>query len=457
MGGMVVAIKQQVTQLLDDAVQALQQLCRQPSVSAQRQGIGETVVLVERMCREAGGRVRVLDVGTSPILHVEFDPAPAAPGQHRTLLFYNHYDVQPPEPLDEWTVPPFGAVIQDGKLYARGAADNKGDLVARLWAIRLLQQQGGLPCRVKFMIEGEEETGSFGIAPLMERYGDLFKADACIWEFGDVDEMGRPNIYGGVKGMAYLQLRCKGADVDMHSSLGAVVDNAAWRLVLALATLRAQSGDILVPGFMDGVPLPEAQARAQAARIPFDASATRRLYGLSRPLLSHGEALQPTQALCFAPTCTICGIESGYSGAGAKTVLPKMATAKVDFRLVPGQEPQRVLELVRRHLTRSGFPDVEVAMLSAEHAYRTNADDPFVAMVLQAATEVWGHAPIYHPSSAGTGPMYPIAHRLGLPIVSTGSGYAGSRVHAPDENIRIADFAQGIATAAEIIQRFALM
>jgi acetylornithine deacetylase/succinyl-diaminopimelate desuccinylase-like protein len=448
-------LRTQVAQLLPDAIAALQQLCRQPSISAQGVGMHETVALVTAMCRAAGGRVTALHVGTYPILHVEFDPAPGAPGAHRTLLFYNHYDVQPPEPLEEWTMEPFGAVVRDGKLYARGAADNKGDLVARLWAIRLLQQNGGLPCRVKFLIEGEEETGSYGIVPCMERYGDRFAADACIWEFGDVDEAGRPNIYGGVKGMAYLELTCKGADVDMHSSLGAVVDNAAWRLVHALATLRSPSGEITVPGFMDGVPLPEPAARAQAARIPFDAGATRRLYGLTRPLLNTGEAAQPVQALCFAPTCTICGLTAGYGGPGAKTVLPRQAAAKVDFRLVPGQDPQRVLAQVQRHLLRSGFPDVNVELISAEHAYRTDASHPFVRLVLEAVADVWGQTPIYHPSSAGTGPMYPIGNRLRLPIVSTGSGYAGSRVHAPDENIRIEDFARGIEAAAEIMLRFA--
>jgi len=441
---------QAVARTMDRAVADLQRLCRQPSVSAQGLGIAETVALVHTMVEAAGGRVRVLtDCGGYPVIYAEFDAAPG--GSDRTLLYYNHYDVQPPEPIAEWTSPPFAAAIEDGKLIARGAADNKGELVVRLTAIRLLRENGGLPCRVKFLIEGEEEVGSPSIPKLMDRYASLFAANACIWEFGDVDARRRPQIYAGVKGMVYLQLWSRTANVDLHSSMGAVVESPAWRLVQALATLKDPSGRILVDGFYDGVRPPTGASRRLAAQVPFEADGLRTRLGLTRPFLTE----DPAQALCFEPTCTICGLESGYTGAGSKTVLPKEAQAKVDCRLVPGQDPQDIFHKIRRHLDHAGYRDITLELLSEAFAYITDAEDPFVTLVRETAREAWGADPVVHPSSAGTGPMYPIGRALGLPIVSTGSGWDGSRAHAPDESIRVADLESGILHQVLLLQRFA--
>ena len=183
-------------------------------------------------------------------------------------MFYNHYDVQPPEPLEEWDTEPFEPTIIDGKLFARGASDNKGDLMARLTAIKLLQNQdGGLPCNVKFLIEGEEEIGSPNLAPYLEKYQELFQADACIWEFGGKDEKERISMVAGIKGMAYLELTCVGADIDMHSSVGAYVDNAAWRLVQALATMKNEQNDILVEGFYDGIIEPTEEEKKKTKKL----------------------------------------------------------------------------------------------------------------------------------------------------------------------------------------------
>ena len=447
-------LSQAVARSMERAVADLQRLCRQPSVSAQGLGITETVALVREMVAQSGGRVRVLtDCGGHPVIYAEFDAAPG--GSDRTLLYYDHYDVQPPEPVDQWTSPPFAAQIRDGKLFARGAVDNKGELAVRLTAIRLLRENGGLPCRVKFMIEGEEEVGSPSIGKLMDRYASLFAADACIWEFGDVDARGRPQIYGGVKGMAYLQLWSRVAKVDMHSAMGAVVESAAWRVVQALAALKDPSGRIRIDGFYDGVQRPNMAARLLAAQVPFEGESMRNRLGLTRPFLTDTLEQDPTQALCFEPTCTICGLEAGYSGSGSKTVLPRQAQAKVDCRLVPGQEPADIFHKVRRHLDQAGYQDIELELLSEARAYMTDADDPFVALVRETAREAWGADPVFHPSSAGTGPMYPIGTALQLPIISTGSGWYGGRAHAPDESIRIADLEKGILHQVMLLQRFA--
>lgn len=438
----------------DRALGELQRLVRQPSVAAQGVGIPETVRLVTELVEASGGTVRVLTEGVpgNPVIYAEFDGE-----SDKTLLFYNHYDVQPAEPLDEWTTPPFGGEVKDGHIYGRGTSDNKGEIAARLAAIRAVRAVNGgkLPCKVKFMIEGEEEIGSPALYPALDRYADLFKADACIWEFGDVDRAGRPQLYGGVKGMAYMQVWVKHAEVDMHSSLAAVVDNPAWRLNWALSSIKAPDGKVLVEGFYDGITDPTETQRAVAAQIPFSAEGLKQVYGIHRPLLTEQFGLEPIDALVFRPTCTICGLESGYTGAGSKTVLPKQAQAKIDCRLVPGQDPQAILAGFRRHLAERGFTDVELELLSGQKAFWTDPSHPFVDLVIRTARDAWGAEPVYNLSSAGTGPMYPFGTLLNVPVVSTGSGFYGSRAHAPNESIRLADFAKGILHMALLLDQFA--
>lgn len=435
------------------AVAELQRLVGQPSVAAQGLGIPETVALVQELVAAAGGTVQVLTEGVpgNPVIYAEFTG-----DSDRTLLFYNHYDVQPPEPLGEWTAAPFGGEVRDGNLYGRGAADNKGEIAVRLAAIRAVRAAHGgrLPCRVKFLIEGEEEIGSPALYPALQRYAGLFAADACIWEFGDVDRQGRPQLYGGVKGMAYLQLRVRHGAADLHSSLAAVVDNPAWRLTWALASCKAPDGQVLVTGFYDQMAPPTPAQRELAHRIPFDPGAIKSVYGLRRPLLTEQFGGSAVEALVFQPTCTICGLESGYTGAGSKTVLPRQAQAKIDCRLVPGQDPHDIAYKFRRHLDFQGFADVEVELLTGQRAYWTDPGHPFVDLVVRTAREAWGAEPIYHLSAAGTGPMYPFGHLLRVPIVSTGSGYFGSRAHAPDEHVRLADLERGILHMGILLDQF---
>ncbi|KUO96107.1 hypothetical protein ATW55_01320 [Ferroacidibacillus organovorans] len=432
----------------------LQRYCQQPSIAAQQVGIAETVRLVKEMAKQAGGEVSVFDdCGGNPVICAEFAAGPRG-NRDKTLLFYNHYDVQPPEPLDEWTYPPFGAEIHDGKVFARGAADNKGDLTVRLQAIIALRENGGLPCNVKFLIEGEEEIGSPSLPAYLEKYADQFKADACIWEFGGKNMDGQPQMVAGIKGMCYLQLWCHGADVDLHSSNGAIVDNAAWRLVQALASMKSVDHRILVDGFYEDVASLTPELVQYAEEQPFHAERMKEHLGLRRPLISGDE--NPNLHLWYAPTMTICGIESGYTGDGSKTVLPRRAQAKLDCRLVPNQDPDDILEKVRRHLHRHGFTDVEVSQVNGERAYRSEMNHPFVRMVKETAREAYGVEAVMAPTSAGTGPMYPFGEYLGhsLPIVSTGCGWWNSRAHAPDESIRIEDFEQAMLHMVLLLNRF---
>lgn len=448
-------LREAVAAEMPRAIEDLKVLCRQPSVAAQNLGIPETVELVRRLFTESGARVEALDnSGGNPILHVEFDSP-----SDRTLLFYDHYDVQPAEPLAEWETPPFEPVVRDGRLYARGVSDNKGDLVCRLAAVRALRRiHGHVPSRVKFLIEGEEEVGSPTFASSIVRYADRFQADACIWEFGGKDETERPMLYGGVKGICYLQLRVRTMDVDLHSSMAPLVTNPAWRLVWALASLKAPDGRVLVPGFYDGVDNPTPEDLAAIEHIPFDAAAFKGFHGI-RELRQERDGRRPREAelvrdFLFQPTCTIAGLEAGYTGPGSKTVLPREAQAKIDFRLVGRMDPMDVRDKVRRHLDSLGFTDIQLELLGPEHPYRTSLENPFVALVKQTAREAYGSEPIIYPLAAGSGPMYPVGNTLEVPIVSTGCSYWGSGAHAPNENIRLEDFEQGAYHMALLLERF---
>ncbi|WP_412733831.1 M20/M25/M40 family metallo-hydrolase [Heyndrickxia acidicola] len=434
---------------MDQAMSDLHQYLSLPTISAQAAAIPETVKLVEKMLQDTGGEARILDgLGGNPVVY-GFFPAGRDGNSNTTLLFYNHYDVQPPEPLDEWNTPPFHPTVANGHLYARGAADNKGDFIARLTAIKVLNTiEGGLPCNIKFLIEGEEEIGSPNLEPYLAKYKELFKADACIWEFGSKDEKNRVSMVAGVKGMAYLELTCTGADIDMHSSVGAYVDNAAWRLVQALASMKSKTNEILVEGFYDGVTEPTEEERKVVQGLPFDEEAVGQLYGLKRPLITKDTGKDPRIAMVFEPTMTICGLESGYSGPGAKTVLPKNAKAKLDCRLVPGQDPNHILERIQKHLIDNGFTDIKAEMINGQKAYRSDFNHPFVHHVLDTAVKVYKSDVILAPNAAGTGPMYIFGEKLNLPIVSTGIGWAGSKAHAPNESIRLKDFEQGVVHMA---------
>jgi acetylornithine deacetylase/succinyl-diaminopimelate desuccinylase-like protein len=434
----------------DDAIELLRTLVRQPSVAATGEGIAECAALVERVFEQAGARVEVRrEQDAAPIIIAEFDGA-----SDRSLLFYNHYDVQPADPVREWTSPPFEAAVRHGHLYGRGAADNKGDLVSRLAAVRSLRGRGRLPCRVKFVVEGEEEVGSIHFGQYVRRHASAMRADACIWEFGQRDLKERFQMVLGVKGICYLDLELRATERDLHSSMGAIVDGAGNQMAWALASLKdPRTGRILVDGFYDKVAAPTAAEVEATGRLPLDEAELKQRMGVTA-FIGGATGLDAHLQLMFQPTCTVCGIESGYTGMGSKTVLPRVARAKVDFRLVPDQDPDEIADLVRAHFARMGLK-VSTSLLGGERAYRTPMMDPFVHLVTDVAREATQREVTVHPTSAGTGPMYDLGHALRIPIVSIGGGYWGSASHAPNENIRLADFEETVYVMARLIDRFA--
>src|SRR3990172_5811626 len=357
------AIDKYITDHLDESIAELSRLCAQPSISAQGAGIKECAELVAEMLRRRGFRVEIIATQGHPVVYGEVEGA-----SDKTLLFYNHYDVQPPEPLELWESPPFEATRRNGKMFARGVSDDKGHFVSRMFALdALLAQEKELPCNIKFVVEGEEEIGSVHIPPFVEKHAAKLAADACIWEFGYVDHRDIPQQVLGMRGICYVQLDLELLTQDVHSGLGgSIFPNAAWRLVWALSTLKGPDERIRIPHHYDHVLPPTQRDRDLAATLPYEGDDYQERYGVKEFL--RGTKGNPELNLqeTLEPTCTICGLTAGYQGAGSKTVLPAKASAKVDFRLVPNQTPEEVLKNLRAHLDAEGFQDVQITHLGGE-------------------------------------------------------------------------------------------
>lgn len=437
----------------DEFIQDLQRLCRQPSISAQGVGLGECAALLVEQMREKGIPAHTEPVPGGPPLVVAEIPGESP----HTLLLYNHYDVQPTDPLDEWDSDPFGAEIRDGRLYARGAQDTKGNIMARVAAVQAwLRVRGRLPVGVKFLIEGEEEIGSPHLGDALRERPHLAKADACIWESGSKDHREIPNIYLGVKGICYVELEAEGARRDLHSSSGAIIPNPAWRLVWALGTLKGPDEIVRIPGFYDDVVPPTPAELAQVERIAAqrDDEAIRRDLGI--PAFINGlTGVELLGRNLYQPTCTVCGFSAGYQGPGSKTVLPRRASVKIDFRLVPNQRAEDILEKLRAHLQAEGFGDLTVRSYGLEEPWKTPFDSPIAEVVAETAEEVYCVAPLVLPTMAATGPMYVVCGQFGTPAVGTGVGHWGANTHGPNENVRLGDYIQGIKHMALIMERFA--
>ena len=441
-------IDQYIEQHRDESIAELSRLCAQPSISTQSVGIQECANLVAAMLRKRGFKAEIHPTALHPVVVAE-----ARGKLDKTLLFYNHYDVQPPEPLELWETPPFEPVIRDGKLYARGVADDKGHIMSRLAAIdAILSVDGTLPCTIKFVIEGEEEMGSPSLPHFVEAHARELSADACIWESGSVNFRGQPTMNLGMRGIFYVELSVECLSQDVHSGLGgSIMPNAAWRLVWALNTLKGPDEHILIPDWYADAKAPTERDMELLARQPDSAPDMIQRYGVKGFLKGMQPGVELRREAVFAPTCTICGITTGYQGKGTKTVLPARASAKVDFRIVPDQEPDDLMLKLRKHLDGQGFADVQVTVLSSERPGRTNPDHPFIKLVEATALEVYDEEMQLSPMIGGSGPNHAFLHYLGVPIGISGISYPGAQVHAPNENLRISDLLRGAKHTARYL------
>ena len=420
---------------MDDLISDLQNLIRQPSVSAKNEGIEECATLVQKLLQKAGVKSEILRLkkGIAPIVYGEIK---SKQNPTKTLMFYNHYDVQPAEPFDLWDDPPFSGTRKGNKIFGRGATDDKGELITRIKAVEsYLKSSDDVPCNIKFVIEGEEETGSAHIEEYLKKHKQKFSCDGVIWEFGYVDSKNRPIIGLGMKGLLFVELSIRESIRDAHSSLAVLIKNPAWRLIEAINTLRDSNGKILVKDWYKEVtPLSKNDLKI-IRNEPFDEQVFKKEFGV-KSFVGNKKGLDAKKALVGDATCNIAGFVSGYTGDGAKTVLPGESLVKIDFRLVPKMDPKKQVLRLKNHLKSKGFSDVKIKVFHGEAAARTNSSHPFVAQVKDAADKSFGES-ILNVSNAGTGPMHSFADVLKAPCISIGSTYMFSRIHSPNEFARV--------------------
>ena len=429
----------------------LQTLIRQPSVSARNQGIEQCATLVARMLKKSGIKSEILRLkGVAPLV---FGEVKSKKNPNRTILFYNHYDVQPAEPFELWDDPPFSGKIKGNKIFGRGSADDKGELITRIKAVEaFLKETGDVPCNVKFVVEGEEEIGSTHIEQYLKKFQTKFSCDGVIWEFGYVDAKSRPIIGLGMKGLLYVELTAQESIRDAHSSLAVIIKNPAWRLIEALNTIRDPNGKIVIKDWYKEVTPFNKTDLDLLASEPFDESGFKREYGISE-FVNKMKGLEVKKALAGNPTCNIAGMISGYTLQGAKTVLPSYASVKIDFRLVPKMIPKKQITRLKAHLKKYGYSDISVKIFHGEAASRTDPTNPFVTIVKQAAKESFGKY-IVNVSNAGTGPMHSFASVLRAPCISIGSTYMFARIHSPNEFARIDLLKKTTKCMCHILNRF---
>ncbi len=419
---------------MSSLVSELQTLIQQPSVSAKNEGIEECAQLVKKILEKSGIKSEILRLkNVAPLVYGEVK---SKKNPNKTLMFYNHYDIQPVEPFDLWDDPPFSGKIKGNKIFGRGSSDDKGELITRIKAVEAsLKTTGDVPCNVKFVIEGEEETGSAHIDTYLKKYQKKFSCDGVIWEFGYVDSQNRPIIGLGMKGLLYVELSVKESIRDAHSSLAVLIKNPAWRLIEAVQTLRNSDGKILIKDwYKETTPLSKQDLEI-ISKEPFDEQSFKKEFGV-KSFVGNLKGLNAKKALVGNATCNIAGFISGYTGDGAKTVLPGTALVKIDFRLVPKMDPPKQVLRLKKHLKSKGFGDISVKIYHGEAAARTNPTDPFVSKVKEAADQSFGKS-IINVSNAGTGPMHSFVNVLHAPCISIGSTYMFARIHSPNEFTRI--------------------
>jgi acetylornithine deacetylase/succinyl-diaminopimelate desuccinylase-like protein len=431
-------------------VEELKELCAFPSISNH----GAEAVkpardwLAERLAQYTD-RVETLEAGGMPALYAE-----VAGAGRRKLLLYQHYDVQPVDPIELWDSKPFEPVEKDGRIVARGVADDKADVMARIHAVETLKQLGELPVTLRFLVEGEEEIGSKSFEKIAHEHSSKLSADGCLWESGaSFDDASRPTLQFGCRGLVYVQLRVRFLAFDQHSGFASIYPSAAMYLIEALASLRDQDMNVRIEGFYDGMLEPTDADRRMMAKIDPEVEQRKKLVGFDR-LVRDPRPERVIEQLLFTPTCNIAGVTTGYQGHGSKTVLPAEATAKLDFRLIPEQDPARVLESLRKHLDSHGFEKVEIMWSDAEKPARSDPESEVAKTMIECVRELHGE-PVLWPFMQATGPMHPVVSDLGIPtVLPVGVGRPDNRIHAPNENIRTADYINTIRLMCRVWERF---
>jgi len=438
-------IQEVITENQEAYIEQLFTLIRQKSISAQNDGMIECAELLKGMMEELGIETQIMKSDGHPVVYGEM----MKDENFFTLLIYGHYDVQPPEPLEEWLSPPFEPTIRDGRIYGRGAGDNKGQLMAQLLGVKTyLNCFKDLPINIKFVIEGEEETGSPHLASFVKANRDLLKADLVYTADGSSHNSGAPLILLGVRGALDLELTAKGAEWDNHSgNMGNIAPNPAWKLINLLTTMYDEDGQVLIEGFYDHIRPPSTRERELLQNLPFDAEDIGQKIGYPH-LEMDGETYY--HKLTMEPTFNINGLQSGYTGEGMKTIIPSTATVKMDVRLVIDQDPTDIYNKIVKHVQKHA-PDIEVKFVAAMEPSRTSADLEVVKVITDAVHLAYQQEPLIQPSLGSSLPDYVWTKILEVPSIIMPYANFDQRNHSPNENIVIDNFLKGINCTCHVI------
>ena len=435
-----------VDQHKDEYISELQTLLRQPSIATTNTGMKECAELTLKIMNEAGIDSRLYQTKGFPVIVGKVNGK-----SDKTVLVYGHYDVQPPDPVEQWNYDPFGAEIDDGRIYARGSIDDKGNFMTAVHAVKVYRETGqDLPLNIIFLIEGEEEIGSPSLADFMKEHTEILKADALI-NFDDCvqpdGKTGRPKVVTGEKGNFYVELTCS-IKREFHSMMAPIIKNPAWRLVWALSTIKNENERITIDNFYDTILENTAEEHRLVEKMTeyWDENAWKDASGQKEYLCGTAGA-DALKRLYFEPTANICGFRSGYIGDGEKTIIPQDSAVKIDFRMVPGQSGEQIMKLLRAHLDRRGFSDIQIHQLGeALPPYRTSVNQPAALALRQAIKEGFEIEPSVMVTYPGSGPASAFDRILGFPQVFTGFGPLGDRLHSPNEYMTIDFYIKGIKT-----------
>jgi acetylornithine deacetylase/succinyl-diaminopimelate desuccinylase-like protein len=441
----------------DRYLEELKALLAIPSISALPQHAGDVKRCADwcadEMRRIGLQHVRLIDTPGNPVVYGDWLDAPGAP----TILFYGHYDVQPVDPLELWESPPFEATIRDGEIFARGSADDKGQVFMHFKAVEAhLTQNGRLPVNIKFILEGEEEVGSVNLDEFIRSHKGELGADVVVISDSGMFARGVPSICYGLRGLVYFQIDLRGSSTDLHSgSFGGAVANPAMVLVQVLAQMKDRGGRIKIPGFYDDVvPLQEEERKAWAS-LPFNEKQYRKDFGIPRLF---GETGYTTLERTWArPTFEVNGLLSGFTGEGAKTVLPAVAMAKVSMRLVPNQSPDTIARLFEEYVTKvtPKTATLKVTRMHGGKPWMTSYDNPFVQAAGRAIEKGFGQKPVFTREGGSIPVVSTFQEELGLPSVLFGVGLPDENAHAPNEKLDVANFHGGIIASAILYEEIA--
>jgi acetylornithine deacetylase/succinyl-diaminopimelate desuccinylase-like protein len=398
--------------------------------------------------------VEVIPTARHPLVYADWLHAPGKP----TVLCYGHYDVQPPDPLDLWKSPPFEPSIRDGNIYARGACDDKGQMYMHIKAVEALRavHRGKLPVNLKFLIEGEEEVGGESISKYVPKHRERLKADVALVSDTELFADGVPTLCIGLRGLVYLEVEATGPARDLHSGMyGGAAPNAVYGLIELLSKAKGADGRIQIPGIYDGLVPPDPAETESWNHLPF--SEEQFLKDEVGSIQLTGEPDQTVLARVWArPTFEVHGIAGGFTAAGAKTVIPAKATAKVSMRLVPKQDPQRVLAALK-HWVKENTPrgiQTQVRVLSAGPAISVNPSHPAIQIAAKAFSDILGKPTVFIRSGGSIPIVGEFATHLGIPTILMGFGLPDDGLHSPNEKYRISNYYQGIGTIAHFFEEY---